>query len=165
MSEPPDRALAEGSRGAVSCFTMSSQSSRNASNHASPLMLSVSGCRGVVGVSLTPEIACRFAASFAAWLLEASAGKPGSIILARDGRAGGEVIHEAARAGLRGAGFHVIDLGIAATPTVGVMVDHHRAAGGMVVTASHNPQEWNGLKCIDPTGAAPVRNDAESIIR
>ncbi|MBX3364205.1 MAG: hypothetical protein KF866_05505 [Phycisphaeraceae bacterium] len=134
-----------------------------------PLMLSVSGCRGIVGRSLTPETAARFAGAFAGWLNDRYG--PGQrLVLARDGRAGGESIHAAALAGLTGAGCHVTDLGIAMTPTAGVMVDRLACRAGMVVTASHNPQQWNGLKCLladggrEPSAAAPPKAAADEII-
>ncbi len=132
-------------------------------------MLSVSGCRGLFGQSLTPEVAARFAGAFAGWLTDRFG--PGQrVVLARDGRAGGHVIHAAAMAGLTGAGCHVTDLDVAMTPTVGVMVDRLACRGGMVVTASHNPQVWNGLKCLlgsggrEPSAAAPAAASADEII-
>lgn len=117
-------------------------------NSPAPLMLGVSGCRGIVGASLTPEVAARYAGCFGAWLAQQTGSPAPSVVLARDGRAGSEVIRLAALAGLVGAGCRVVDLGIAMTPTVGVMVDDLTADGGLVLTASHNPQEWNGLKAI-----------------
>ncbi|MCK6477093.1 MAG: hypothetical protein L6Q35_09715 [Phycisphaerales bacterium] len=119
-----------------------------------PLMLSVSGCRGIVGQSLTAEVAARFASAYASWLIERAGGKPVTVVLGRDGRAGGQVIHRAALAGLCGAGCDVVDLGVAMTPTTAVLTDAYRAespdsfVAGMVLTASHNPQQWNGLKCL-----------------
>lgn len=113
----------------------------------SPLMLGVSGCRGIVGESLTPEVAARFAGAFGSWLCGRRGGRA-RVVLGRDGRAGGHVVHHAAIAGLCGAGCDVVELGVETTPTVGVMVDELEADGGMVLTASHNPQEWNGLKCL-----------------
>lgn len=112
-----------------------------------PLMLSVSGCRGIVGASMSPEVAARFALVAGGYFRErwAGKGKP-AVVLGRDGRVGGEVLARAAAAGLCGAGCDVLDLGVAMTPTVGVMVDARAAAGGIVITASHNPQQWNGLK-------------------
>src|SRR5690606_8357681 len=68
-------------------------------------------------------------------------------------------------AGLTSVGCRVIELGIVTTPTVGVMIDAHRAQGGMVVTASHNPLPWNGLKCLDRDGVAPPPQSAAEIIR
>jgi len=122
---------------------------------AETLMLSVSGCRGVVGESLTPDVAACFAGAFGGWLMERSKGKSVTVVVGRDGRAGGEVLRLAALAGLAGAGCGVVDLGVAMTPTVAVATDaeSRRMAGavvvaGMVLTASHNPQQWNGLKCL-----------------
>jgi phosphomannomutase len=121
---------------------------------AGTLMLSVSGCRGIVGETLTPDVAARFAGSYGAWLKE-RAGAEVAVVIGRDGRAGGEGIQAAAMAGLAGAGCRVIDLGVAMTPTVAVVTDSYLrrpgrdgAVAGMVVTASHNPQQWNGLKCL-----------------
>ncbi len=128
-----------------------------------PLMVGVSGLRGIVGKSLTPEVATRFAAAFGGWLGDrATPGHRPKVVIGRDGRAGGQAIHDAAIAGLMNAGCLVVDLGVAMTPTVGVMTDREDATGGMVVTASHNPQEWNGLKCLvregDDTVAACAPN-------
>ncbi|GIK20465.1 MAG: phosphoglucosamine mutase [Leptolyngbya sp. PLA2] len=115
-----------------------------------PLMVGVSGMRGIVGTSLTTEVAARFAAAFGSWLPRRG-GRP-VVVVGRDGRAGCDPIHAAAVAGLTGAGCDVIDLGVEMTPTVGVMVDELDAAGGLVVTASHNGQEWNGIKCLVAEG-------------
>jgi phosphomannomutase len=110
-------------------------------------MLSVSGCRGIFGRSITPEVAARFGAVYGTYLRgRAGAGGRPLVVLGRDGRLAGDVLARAAAAGLAGAGCDVLDVGVAMTPTVGVMVDARNAAGGLVVTASHNPQEWNGLK-------------------
>lgn len=113
-----------------------------------PLMLSVSGCRGIFGQTMTPEVAARFAAVLGTYLRgqsTAQAARP-LVVLGRDGRVAGEVLARAAAAGLCASGCDVLDVGVAMTPTVGVMVDARGAAGGLVITASHNPQEWNGLK-------------------
>lgn len=126
---------------------------------AGTLMLSVSGCRGIVGDTLTPQVAANFAGAYGAWLRERAGAAGVTVVIGRDGRAGGGEIHSAAMAGLIGAGCRVIDVGVAMTPTVAVMTDsyrHRASAGGgpppsfagMVVTASHNPQQWNGLKCL-----------------
>lgn len=110
-------------------------------------MLSVSGCRGIFGQTMTPEVAARFAMVAGGYFRErASAGSRPLVVLARDGRAAGEHLARAAAAGLCAAGCDCLDLGVAMTPTVGVMVDIRGAAGGLVLTASHNPQQWNGLK-------------------
>lgn len=120
---------------------------------SAPLMLSVSGCRGIVGSSLTPDVAARFAGCFGAFLRERSDGVAPTVVLGRDGRAGNAMLHHAAIAGLVGSGVHVVDLGVAMTPTVAVATDalgvrSRGMVAGMVLTASHNPQQWNGLKCL-----------------
>src|SRR5688500_12139977 len=109
-------------------------------------ILSVSGLRGVIGDGLDPEYVTAFAAAVGTWT------KGGTIVLARDGRATGEMLKHAVLAGLLGTGCKVVDAGIAATPTVGVLVTHLKAAGGLQITASHNPVEWNGLKPFRPNG-------------
>ncbi len=116
-------------------------------------MLSVSGLRGIVGQSLTPEVASRFAGCFGSFLRERAGGKPVAVVVGRDGRAGNAMLHHAAIAGLTGAGVGVVDIGVAMTPTVAVAVDSlagrsKLAVAGMVLTASHNPQQWNGIKCL-----------------
>lgn len=117
-----------------------------------PLMLGVSGCRGVVGASLTHDIAARYAGAFAGWLRESLGehlgGRRPRVVLARDGRAGCQMVHAAAIAGLTSCGCDVIDLGVAMTPTAGVLTDARNADAAMILTASHNPQEWNGLKAL-----------------
>ncbi len=107
---------------------------------------------------MTPEVASRFAMVAGGYFREHRVGGSGRplVVLGRDGRVGGEVMAQAAAAGLAGAGCDVLDLGVAMTPTVGVMVDARAAAGGIVITASHNPQQWNGLKPMmrEGTGVA-----------
>jgi phosphomannomutase len=113
----------------------------------SELIVSVSGIRGIVGQGLTPEAATAFAAALAT-----STGG-GRILLSRDGRPSGDMLRHAALAGLLAAGCEVHDLGVAATPTVGFAVRRLEARGGIQITASHNPAEWNGLKLFGPDGA------------
>ncbi len=137
-----------------------------------PLMLSVSGCRGIFGVTMTPEVAARFATVVGTYFVEQSAPTGSAarplVILGRDGRAAGDLLARAAATGLAAAGCDVLDCDIAMTPTIGVMVDARRAAGGLIVTASHNPQEWNGLKVVaghlggQPAGVAtPATSSSE----
>lgn len=136
-----------------------------------PLMLSVSGLRGITGKSLTEAVAGRFAAAFAAHLRERRGIPVPAIVFGRDGRAGGIPHARAAIEALLASGCRVIDLGVAMTPTVGVVVDHLHASAGLILTASHNPAEWNGLKCLvtspTPRGAmahAPDAAEAAQII-
>lgn len=129
-----------------------------------PLMLSVSGCRGIVGGSLTPGVIVRFAGVVAERARRAAGGAAPTVVLARDGRAGGHAIAMLARGALLAAGCRVIDLDVAMTPTAGVMVRHHRAHGGLVITASHNPGAWNGVKALNENGAALDPADARALI-
>lgn len=114
------------------------------------LMVSVSGVRGRVGEALTPEVVTRFAAAFGAWI-RANAG-PARIVVARDSRTSGPMFQRAVTASLQSVGHEVIELGLAPTPTTLLAIRHHRAAGGIVVTASHNPVEWNALKFASAEG-------------
>src|SRR5436189_457751 len=121
------------------------------------LMVSVSGVRGLVGTDLTPEVVARWAAAFGTWAKDGwpdgrTARRPVSIVIGRDARTSGPMFTSAAIAGLQSVGCHVIDVGLVATPSVQLAVEHHRAAGGIIVTASHNPIEWNALKFVGPDG-------------
>jgi phosphomannomutase len=116
----------------------------------SRLMVSVSGVRGRVGQGLTPEVIATFAAAFGAYARQRGPGK--TVVLGRDSRVSGPMFHRAAAAALQSVGCDVVDVGIAPTPTVQLAVEDLGAAGGLAVTASHNPIEWNALKFIGPTG-------------
>jgi len=131
---------------------------------AAPLMLSVSGCRGIVGDSLTPETIIRYVSAYVAWIRTTTDKPHPTIVLACDGRQGGPTLARLVSSCLAASGCTVCDIGIAATPTVGVMVTHMQADGGLIVTASHNPLPWNGLKPIDSTGAAPTPERVRTII-
>jgi phosphomannomutase len=113
------------------------------------LMISVSGMRGIVGKDLTPELVARHAAALGVWAVQA--GKP-QVVLGRDARTSGSMFARAATAGLMSVGVTVIDVGIAPTPTVQLAVEHHHAGAGLILTASHNPIEWNALKFVGPDG-------------
>src|ERR1041385_8729504 len=112
-------------------------------------MVSVSGTRGVVGTDLTPELVARQAAALGAWAR--SSGKR-AVVLARDSRTSGPMFAHAAAAGLLSVGCDVIDLGVVPTPTAQLAVEHHGAGAGLILTASHNPIEWNALKHVGPDG-------------
>lgn len=113
------------------------------------LMISVSGMRGIVGKDLTPELVARHAAALGAWAR--ASGKP-AVVLGRDARTSGPMFARAATAGLMSVGVDVIDVGVAPTPTVQLAVEHHHAGAGLILTASHNPIEWNALKLVGPDG-------------
>jgi len=111
-------------------------------------MVGVSGIRGVVGKDLTPALVERYTAAFGAWAARTRA----SVVIGRDSRQSGPEFARAAALGLGAAGCAVIDVGLAPTPTIQLAVEYHRAGGGIAITASHNPIEWNALKFIGPDG-------------
>jgi phosphomannomutase len=113
---------------------------------SAPLMISVAGVRGIVGESLTPPVLAAFAAAFA------KESPPGPLVVGRDARRSGPMVFRAVAAGLSAAGRDVVDLGLATTPTTQIAVEHLRAAGGVILTASHNPAEWNALKFLSARG-------------
>jgi phosphomannomutase len=115
------------------------------------LMVSVSGVRGRVGEALTPEVVAKFAAGFGAWALARSGGKA-TVVVGRDSRVSGPMFQSVVHAALQSVGCNVLDVGMVPTPTVQLAVEHHHAAGGLAITASHNPIEWNALKFIGPSG-------------
>jgi phosphomannomutase len=112
-----------------------------------PLMVSVSGVRGTVGPELNPLVVSRWTAAFGTLL------SPGPIVLGRDSRTTGEALAAAASSILRAIGREVWDLGIVPTPTVQMAVERWGASGGIILSASHNPGEWNALKFVDADGS------------
>jgi len=109
-------------------------------------MVSISGIRGVVGETLTPEIIVKYTSAYAEFC------NRGNIIVGRDGRITGKNVLDIVVSTLRQMGCNVTDLGICPTPTVALAVEKLKAAGGISITASHNPMMWNGLKFFAPTG-------------
>ncbi len=114
------------------------------------LITSVSGFRGKVGGALTPELIASLAAAFGAFVSGDSDG--GLVCLGRDSRTSGRMFSDAARAGLISVGCRVVDLGVVPTPTLLLAAREAGATGGLGVTASHNPAEWNALKFAGPDG-------------
>jgi len=111
-----------------------------------PLMVSISGVRGIIGQTLTPEVLMNYASAFGLLC------KGCRVVIGRDSRVSGEMARHAVLSGLLAAGCPVVDLGLVPTPTVQLAVSDQCAAGGLVITASHNPQEWNALKFIGSSG-------------
>lgn len=130
-----------------------------------PLMLSVSGMRGLVGRSITPDVVTRYATAFGNWLRQSTNTSASHVVLGRDSRPSGLMYEMAAASGLIAAGCRVTRLGVLSTPGVAIMIGHHKADGGMVVTASHNPIIWNGIKALRFDGAAPPADQATQIIQ
>ncbi len=107
------------------------------------LMISVSGIRGIFGTDLTPENLARFTAAYGTWL------KGGTVVLGRDSRVTGKICEDIVAATLASVGCDVIKVGIVPTPTVAMGVLRYKAAGGVIISASHNPAEWNALKLLN----------------
>ena len=110
------------------------------------LKISISGVRGVIGDSLTPTLLTRFAQAFGTYIVS------GTVVIGRDPRTSGEMVKQAVIAGLLSSGCRVIDLGVCPVPTIQLFVRGHGANGGIAITASHNPPEWNALKFIGADG-------------
>src|ERR1019366_1592 len=111
------------------------------------LMISISGMRGIVGKDLTPELVARHAAALGSWVR----GHGGThVVLGRDARTSGAMFAHAATAGFQSVGIHVSEGGVVPTPTAQMAVEPHRAGAGLIITASHNPVEWNALKFVGP---------------
>ena len=110
----------------------------------SQLMVSVSGFRGRVGAELTPELVVGVAAAFGAFLETEGRGR--TVCVGRDSRTSGSMFARAALAGLQSVGARVVDLGVVPTPTLLLATSYHSAAGGIGITASHNPADWNAMK-------------------
>ncbi|MEX2603909.1 MAG: phosphoglucosamine mutase [Gracilimonas sp.] len=106
-------------------------------------MISVSGIRGIFGTDLTPLNLTQFTAAYGTWL------KGGTVVVGRDSRVTGELCEDIVAATLASVGCDVIKVGIVPTPTVAMGVLKHKAAGGIVISASHNPAEWNALKLLN----------------
>ena len=132
------------------------------------LMIGVSGTRGTVGGSLTPDVVLRMSAAYAVWLKQTSPPKNGThyrVVVGRDSRPSGPFVRDAAVAALTASGIEAIDLGIVTTPGVAMMLQHLECDGGMILTASHNPIEWNGIKTLTAAATALPPGDAKKLER
>ncbi len=119
------------------------------------LIKSISGIRGTIGgapnESLSPLDIVRFSAAYGSWLLASSNGNK-KVVIGRDGRISGEIVQSLVVNTLLSLGIDVMDLGLSTTPTVEMAVVFEKAAGGIILTASHNPKEWNALKLLNHKG-------------
>lgn len=120
------------------------------------LIKSISGIRGTiggnVGDNLTPLDVVKFASAFGTWLQNTKSKKNLTLVIGRDARISGEMVSSLVTSTLQGLGINVIDLGLSTTPTVEVMVPELNADGGIILTASHNPKQWNALKLLNEKG-------------
>ena len=120
-----------------------------------PLIISVSGMRGLVGRNLTASDAAEYGIVFGSFLQSAHPGKRLTVCIGMDSRPSGPMLKSAVTAGLADAGVDVIDLGLVTTPCVGISLRELGCAGGVVITASHNPIQYNGIKLLLDNGIAP----------
>ncbi len=121
------------------------------------LMISISGVRGIVGESLTPELVMRMGEAFGTYAAASRSGETGGgrgpcVIVGRDTRVSGEMVKHSVLAGLLSTGCSIVDLGVVTTPTAAMAIEDLDADGGVVISASHNPIEWNALKFFGPDG-------------
>ncbi|HEY4337918.1 MAG TPA: phosphoglucosamine mutase [Puia sp.] len=131
------------------------------------LIKSISGIRGTIGGrpgdNLSPTDIVKFTAAYGSLLLEGNKGK--KVVVGRDGRISGEMVSNLVVSTLRGLGLEVIDLGLSTTPTVEMAVTGEQAAGGVIITASHNPQEWNALKLLNNLGEFISADDGAVVLQ
>jgi len=139
---------------------------------ANPLTLikSISGIRGTIGGSpgdaLTPFDIVKYTAAFGSWILRQRRGKGRCrAVVGRDARLSGPMVHDLVTATLTAMGIDVVDLGLTTTPTTGMAVPFHDAQGGIVITASHNPRQWNALKLLNPSGEFLSAGEGDEILR
>lgn len=120
------------------------------------LIKSISGIRGTiggrVGEALTPIDTVKFVAAYATYIKKTIQGSLPKIVVGRDARISGDMVHKLVVGTLMGMGYDVIDIGLATTPTTEIAVSKENASGGIILTASHNPKQWNALKLLDSNG-------------
>jgi phosphomannomutase len=130
------------------------------------LIKSISGIRGTIGGAagegLTPLDIVKYTAAFGTWVLDKT--QNNTIVIGRDARISGEMVSKLVAATLQGLGINVIDLGLSTTPTVEMAVPAKRAGGGIILTASHNPKQWNALKLLDSSGEFISDADGQRVL-
>lgn len=133
------------------------------------LIKSISGIRGTIGgkagEGLTPIDTVKFTAAYAAFIKRTNPKESPKIVVGRDARISGDMVHKLVTGTLMGMGFDVIDIGLATTPTTGIAVPKENASGGIILTASHNPKQWNALKLLDSNGQFLDAKAGEEILR
>jgi phosphomannomutase len=132
------------------------------------LISSISGIRGTIGgkagTGLTPDDVVRFTAAFGTWIIRHEKSARCKVIVGRDGRISGATISNIVCSTLVALGIDVIDLGLSTTPTVEIAVTNECAAGGIIITASHNPKQWNALKFLNNKGEFITNDDGKLIL-
>ena len=118
------------------------------------LIKSISGIRGTIGgfpgANLTPADIMKFTLAFGTWVLEQEGNR--KVVIGRDARVSGEMVNNIVVGSLLSIGIDVVDLGLSTTPTVEIAVHEEKAGGGIIITASHNPKQWNALKLLNSHG-------------
>ena len=132
------------------------------------LIKSISGIRGTIGGApgngLTPIDTVKFAAAYGTWLQRKNNAKRLNVVVGRDARISGPVVSQIVVATLRSLGINIIDLGLSTTPTVEMAVTMEKAHGGIILTASHNPKEWNALKLLNEKGEFISNNEGNDVL-
>jgi phosphomannomutase len=132
------------------------------------LIKSISGIRGTIGgkvdQGLTPVDAVKFAAAYGSWLKNRNAQQKIKVVIGRDARISGQMISDLVVATLVGLGIDVVNLGLSTTPTVEIAVPLENAHGGIILTASHNPKQWNALKLLNEKGEFISGKDGEEVL-
>ena len=131
------------------------------------LIKSISGIRGTIGgfhgANLTPEDIMKFTAAFGQWVIETSGLR--KVVIGRDARISGPMVNNIVCGTLQSIGIDVVDLGLSTTPTVELAVHEERAGGGIIITASHNPKQWNALKLLNAQGEFISAKAGEEVLR
>lgn len=134
------------------------------------LIKSISGIRGTIGgkpgESLTPSDIVKFSAAFGCWINKHNKNKPkNKVVVGRDARISGQMVQQLVTGTLLGSGIDVVDMGLTTTPTAEMAVVFHKAQGGIILTASHNPKQWNALKLLNSYGEFISAADGDEILR
>ena len=139
------------------------------------LIKSISGIRGTIGgkagENLTPSDVVKFSSAYGAWMLgqklkaKGKASRASKVVIGRDARISGEMVSKLVSSTLLGMGIDVIDLGLSTTPTVEMAVTEEKADGGIIITASHNPKQWNALKLLNSEGEFISEKDGQQVLK
>ena len=133
------------------------------------LISSISGIRGTVNgpnsTNLTPIDVVKYASAYGTWINKKNKNKLSTIVIGRDGRISGPVLIELVKSTLISMGINIIDIDLSTTPTTQIIIQKKNANGGIILTASHNPKNWNALKLFNSRGEFLVKDEAEEIFK
>ena len=132
-------------------------------NMSGTLIASISGIRGIVGDGLDPEVLVRYASAYGTWIRRQTSQRP-LVVVGRDGRVTGELCMKIVTSTLQMMGIDVVDAGMATTPTVEMAVIKTKATGGIILSASHNPPEWNALKLLNSSGEFLSPEEGQAVL-